>query len=276
MVLANFEANLVLERLRKLQMARESSRSLGHELSPLYLALESATGYIDLAVTMDQLQTALDETHQAFADLLEQEEENPERDDTLLDLVEATLDCLESFNAGSEEQVRKLAEQLQNLDHQLQQFNLASIHQRLQLQREERELLKEVQAEIGEEELEAGYLQQIIARLDAVLHRNQDPEETLDYLQDLLSKTQERSLAYDRLPLSSQEWTLEVALADRFMVQGFRHWLEALQGLLDCCASQPVDEPGILDWLEALRQGNRSWILVEQISGLDKAGAGGK
>ena len=264
----------VLERLKKLQMARQSSRSLSTEFSPLYLALECASGYLDLAVTMDQLLTALTETHQAFADLLNQEEQNPESDEALLDLVEATLDCLESFTPGPEH-VASLAGQLEDLDQQLKRFDLASVHQRLQLQREERELLQAVQAEIGEEALEAGYLQQIIVRLDGLLHQGESPQPTLEYLQELWSKTQERSQAYDRLPLRSEEWTLEVALADRFMLQGYRHWQEALKGLIECCGKDDLDEPAILEWLETLRQGNRNWILVERLSDLDNCLVGG-
>jgi len=65
--------------------------------------------------------------------------------------------------------------------------------------------------------------------------------------------------------LREEEWTLEVALADGFMQEGYELWFQGLEGLLESCADPP-DEVAIVDWLETLREGNRNWLLVERLS----------
>ena len=253
--------------LKRLQSARESVREASARLSPLYGAIESASAYLELALTLEQLNEAIRETHTAFAALYDEEDANPEANDALLDLVDSSLHCLDRYleNPG-DAQVRPMLEELQALDLQLQHFDLAGVYVRLQLQREERELLAEVATEIPEAELELGYLGQLVEQLDQILHHQADPTPTLSYLEELHASTSERQRIYNETPLAGSEWTLEVALADRCMLRGYELWLGALEGLHQGLQGE-VDEPALLTYLEWLREGNRNWILVERLAG---------
>lgn len=263
---AGCEGRVVLERLRKIQQQREAARLSSHSLSPLYLVLESAHRFLDLTGTLEALQGSADETMSALIDLLEEEE----AEESLLIVLEAVLDELESFldvAAPGEDRVQQLVAALEGLQGQLSQFDLAAVYQRVLIRREEEALLREICGEVWEEELELGYLGQVTRRLDEVLHRQGCPEEVRQFLEELLVKMTASQESYEKTPLRTEEWSLEVALADRFMRQGFELWLSGLAGLCYSCGPPP-DEPAMLEWLENLREGNRNWILVDRLAGL--------
>lgn len=253
------------EKLKRLQEARTFAREGPARYSPLYVVVESATRYLDLSGTWQQLLTVAEETRVAFEDLLGQEEANPDHDPQLLDLVENTLDVLEGLSQAHSDDLPEVLRQLEWLDEQLQSFDLRAVYQRLLLQRERRELLQEVESQFSDEQLEAGTLQQIIAMCDQLVHAGGDPEEALDYLEEIRAQLHLRLEGYEQTPLREEEWTLEVALADDWMQQGYQLWFQALEGLSQS-SLPPVDEEAVLYWLERLRQGNRYWLLVERLA----------
>ena len=109
------------------------------------------------------------------------------------------------------------------------------------------------------------YLLEIIKLCDRLVHADGTPESTLRYLEEVQARLKLRQQAYQQTPLREEEWTLEVALADGFMQEGYELWFRGLEGLLESCADPP-DEVAIVDWLETLREGNRNWLFVERLS----------
>jgi len=241
-----------------------ASREIDSGLTPLQALSDAIHAYLDLRVTQAQLQEQWDRTEDLFLELLEQQ--SPHLEESLREQIENVLDLLEV--RPNDQQLAEVSQALLAADSRLQAYDLSLLHELVHQLADEQQLLEEVSGPISELELEAGYLSEIVEGLDQVLHAQLDPEPFFRRIEELLEQTQQGHLSYLSTPLAATEWTAEVALADRLMEEGFRLWLEALTSLREQLSGE-FNEETILQALELLREGNRNWIKVERLAGVN-------
>ena len=256
-----------MDRLQRIRETRERLRVRQERFSFLYLLLQSARDYVTLSGTWEQLVEALDDTHEMVRDLLEEVDSNEELPVELIPLGEEVLDCLEEFPAdqpAANEVVEQLATRLESLESRLEAFNLIEIYRRLRAQRARNGLLVKLELEVSDADLEAGRFQTVVALADEVFHGELEAEEALARLEAIYLELEKKLSNYQTTPVTSSEWTAEVALADELLLDAFGHWLEGLEVLCRSCLEG--DEPSALESLELLRRGNYRLLQVERLS----------
>ncbi|MBX3172055.1 MAG: hypothetical protein KF760_31905 [Candidatus Eremiobacteraeota bacterium] len=155
-------------------------------------------------------------------------------------------------------QVAQELEQLIEIDQELHRSELLSelLRQRWK-DNEKAKVLARMNLEVSPSELEAGHflvLRQMV--------EERPEEEARAFLQDLWDEFELAHQDYLKTPVGEAEWTLEVAMADDWMEQGYRIWFDCLGWLLE----QPWDDPGELEaiWSD-LREANRLWVWVGRL-----------
>ena len=211
------------------------------ELTPLHTTVEVWCKYQALQATEVQLTQARQEMLGQLQSWLEDCQ-----DEEVAELLRAAQ------GADDLEQLQKVNQQL----HQSASF--AELRQELWKRQEQAKVLARLNLEVSPHELEAGHLQVLRQMID-----EQPEEQSRAFLQDLWDEFELAHQDYLETPVGETEWTLEVAMADNWMEEGYRIWFDCLRWLLE----QPWDHPADLEaiWSD-LREANRLWIWVSRLS----------
>ncbi len=256
-------------RLEKLKRARESARERQTRFSILALLLSSLQGFVEFQVTLDQLDESVEEVSEILHALLEELDNQPLASPMLILNLEKALEVIESSLAGeslTEAEAEAALLELGEIDKALSQFALSDHYLQAKQSRQKFDLSKAAMEKIEAWELEAGHYDRIAGQLDDLFLGLATQESVLQYLEGLYEVILGRLESYNQTIIKPEEWTLEVALADEFMLDGFEFWLDGLEILCDLCSGESVEEELVLEPLEMLRQGNRYWLTVEKLA----------
>ncbi len=234
-----------LDRLAKMQHVPSSEQ----DWSPLYLVCTTGQKYLCLEATEANWQEARQDTLSALS---QWQELQPSSD--LLEVLLQVQDNLPDLPTASQ------LSQLQELDAQLHQGphseEFKGLLQRAWRAKEESKVLCQLDLEVNPQDLRAGHLQVL---QEMIAHQSE--EQARNFLADLRQEMEIGYQEYQMTPLRPEDWTLEVAMADAWMEQGYAIWLDCLEWL-----SHNLWEPSELEaiWQDLL-EANRLWIWVERL-----------
>lgn len=256
-------------RLEKLKRAREAARERRDGFSILQLLISSLRGFLEFQLTLDQLEDSVEETSDTLVSLLEQLDLQPHASPLLIIHLESALECIET-HLGAEVTTEKAAESalqgLLQVEQELKDFALGDFFAQAKQSRQKFDLTRKAMEQIDPRELELGHYDRVAGLLDDVFSGFVDVDFALRHLERLYEEMLEGLESYDASVIKPEEWTLEVALADEFMIEGYDFWLDALEQLCVLCVESSLTEDDVLEPLEQMRQGNRYWLTVERLS----------
>ncbi len=244
---------------------RERGLDRRTHLSLLYPVLAGVERYLDFSGDWESLVTALEEVHAELVTVLQALEQLGQGLD-LAELGEEILDHLESLpleEPGEESELRLFFSSLESLEERWIEHDLGKLQAYLQSARERDQLLARLQ-EPGREKEEEGRYQTVLGWWQAVAEQRLESAIAFQRCQTLLEEMKAGLRAYETTPLSPEEWTAEVALSDELLQEAFQLWLQGLTSLAQSCLA--VDGEQASEALTLIRQGNRCFLLAEQLS----------
>ena len=255
-------------RLEKLKAKKEKARDRTERFSILQLLISALQRYLDCNGTEVEVLDAASDTMEILDGLSVQIQDQEDDTSDLLELVESIVEFVEEELSESplvEDGARSCLDSLLAAETELERFNLFEYFEQIEHTKLQRQILGKAEALVRAEELEEGFYEQIAEALEDFLTGLLEHEELLSYLEHHYQSTLERLESYNNTQVKPEDWTIEVALADQFMLAGFEDWLAGLEALWSACEDPDCSDEDFLHPLEDLRLANRSWVLVEKL-----------
>ena len=226
--------------------------------SPIYLVLEASRRYLAVACSHAEVIKSARRCALPLGDFADQLPAGH----SLLEILDAILETLEELEGEPPGEV--LVARLTRLEEQLVSHDLAGLHQQIEVREDQERLLRGLELGITEDDLTRGHYRILETELRRYFVLDEPIESLLERLELELTRIRASLSEYNSTYLDGDEWTVEVALADRYLIDGLSLWLVALGQLMEACLAD--DQEAAFACLQTLREGNRNFVLVDRLA----------
>ncbi len=241
-------------------------RDLEHELqvqrpyTPIYALLGALERYQRGLFAEEALKGELQRCLDELEGMLDYLEENDPEQSACAVFAEA-LDILEEF---FELEVSEFHRELLALEPRFLDLNLQFLGHQAERHQHYARLQKILDEPVPEEELIAGYYQEIEATVGEWFDEELPDREAIEVLETHLHRVEKGKRGYEESYLPEGDWTIDVAVCDELLQSAYQSWLQGLADLLEAIQESDPEQAEV--GLGSLLNGNYAFVQVRRLA----------
>jgi len=255
------------------KIGTEGLREVDIKSSPLFNFLEIAKEFSSKDLPLSGFTDIVKKTVEEIMDIIKEDTGytgNGALRDELYEILSESLDILQEIKETSEDEdfeeiLPSFLKEIRNLNRNY--IELQKEFVRLsseEVEDESEDLLDKIESKIPEEEFITTNYIKIRDSVSDFFEEKIEVRELISIFNEMKETIEQVRQKYEGIPISEDEWTLEVYTGDKLLTEGLNEWEVALDMLEECALEDEEEE---IDYcLEKLYEANRKLVLNQHLS----------